>query len=149
MTIRWFTAYDAISGEIVATFVSSEDLAELNAPLGSRLVRGQYFYQDGYFKDNLFIAYGEQISERKRSERPTYAAVWDNTKMCWVDARDVETAWRDLRRERDLRLSSSDWTQAADAPVDQAAWAAYRQALRDLPANTVDPRYPIWPNPPA
>jgi len=39
----------------------------------------------------------------------------------------------DVRRERNERLTASDWTQVADAPVDQAAWAAYRQALRDLP----------------
>jgi len=40
----------------------------------------------------------------------------------------------DVRRERNERLAASDWTQVADAPVDQAAWAAYRQALRDLPS---------------
>jgi hypothetical protein len=57
-------------------------------------------------------------------------------------------AWSELRRERDLRLSSSDWTQVSDAPVDRAAWAAYRQALRDLPANTTDPRDVVWPTPP-
>lgn len=39
-----------------------------------------------------------------------------------------------LRAIRDKLLTLSDWTQAADAPVDQAAWAAYRQALRDLPS---------------
>ena len=41
----------------------------------------------------------------------------------------------DVRKERNARLTASDWTQVADAPVDQAAWAAYRQALRDLPSN--------------
>ena len=40
----------------------------------------------------------------------------------------------DVRRERNERLTASDWTQVADAPVDQAAWATYRQALRDLPS---------------
>lgn len=38
-----------------------------------------------------------------------------------------------FRAIRDKLLTLSDWTQASDAPVDQAAWAAYRQALRDLP----------------
>jgi len=38
-----------------------------------------------------------------------------------------------LRAARDRALSASDWTQVADAPVDQAVWATYRQALRDLP----------------
>jgi hypothetical protein len=39
-----------------------------------------------------------------------------------------------VRAVRDRLLTLSDWTQAADAPVDQTAWAAYRQALRDLPS---------------
>ena len=56
-----------------------------------------------------------------------------------------------LRRERTERLATSDWTQLADAPLDaelRAAWAAYRQALRDLPANTSDPMNVLWPTPP-
>jgi hypothetical protein len=36
------------------------------------------------------------------------------------------------RIERNARLAESDWTQVADAPVDKAAWATYRQALRDI-----------------
>lgn len=54
----------------------------------------------------------------------------------------------ELRAERNLKLSTSDWTQVADAPVNQQAWATYRQALRDLPANTTDPANPIWPSKP-
>jgi hypothetical protein len=45
-----------------------------------------------------------------------------------------------LRHWRNQELARTDWTQVADAPVDQAAWAAYRQALRDLPASNDDPR---------
>ena len=36
------------------------------------------------------------------------------------------------RARRDNLLSQTDWTQVADAPVDQTAWATYRQALRDI-----------------
>ena len=39
-----------------------------------------------------------------------------------------------MRKVRDSMLKESDWTQVADAPVDQQAWATYRQALRDFPA---------------
>ena len=45
-----------------------------------------------------------------------------------------------LRYWRDAELARTDWTQVSDAPVDQAAWANYRQALRDLPASNADPR---------
>jgi hypothetical protein len=56
-----------------------------------------------------------------------------------TNARREAAAWAALRAERNARLAASDWTQVADAPVDAAAWAAYRQALRDMPENTADP----------
>lgn len=53
-----------------------------------------------------------------------------------------------MRNQRNGLLSQSDWTQVADAPVDQQAWATYRQALRDV---TQQPEFPleiIWPTQP-
>lgn len=64
------------------------------------------------------------------------------------EATRADRQWVSLRKQRDLRLAESDWTQVADAPVDQAAWSTYRQALRDLPSNTVDPFNPVWPTKP-
>lgn len=57
-------------------------------------------------------------------------------------------AWDALRAQRNSLLTASDWTQVADAPVNQAAWANYRQELRDLPDNTLDPFNPVWPEKP-
>ena len=45
-----------------------------------------------------------------------------------------EQKWDFLRVNRNRMLAECDWTQLPDAPVDKAAWAGYRQALRDLPA---------------
>ena len=45
-----------------------------------------------------------------------------------------EQKWDQIKLWRNAQLAISDWTQVADAPVDKAAWATYRQALRDLPA---------------
>ena len=50
-----------------------------------------------------------------------------------------------MRYWRNGELARTDWTQVADAPVDQAAWATYRQALRDLPASNADPRKIVLP----
>ena len=52
------------------------------------------------------------------------------------DPDDVPNEWylERMRLERNRLLAASDWTQVADAPVDRAAWATYRQALRDFPA---------------
>lgn len=54
-----------------------------------------------------------------------------------------------VRYQRNQKLSSSDWTQVADAPVDQAAWANYRQALRDLTEQSGFPWDVQWPSEPS
>jgi len=43
------------------------------------------------------------------------------------------------------KLAISDWTQTPDAPVDQQAWAEYRQELRDLPQQAGFPTEITWP----
>ncbi len=59
-------------------------------------------------------------------------------------AKDAEQA-KNIRSDRDKRLSDTDWTQVADAPVDKAVWATYRQALRDVPAQAGFPYDITWP----
>ncbi len=54
-----------------------------------------------------------------------------------------------FRLWRNAELTSSDWTQLADSTADKAAWATYRQALRDLPANNADPKKIKFPTRPA
>jgi len=63
---------------------------------------------------------------------------------------DNETAQAaaSVRAERDSKLANSDWTQVADAPVDQTAWANYRQSLRDVPAQAGFPWDVNWPSKP-
>lgn len=51
-----------------------------------------------------------------------------------------------VRLMRDERLAKSDYTQVADSPVDKAAWATYRQALRDVPAQAGFPWDVQWPS---
>jgi len=53
-----------------------------------------------------------------------------------------------VRAQRNNLISSCDWTQVLDAPVDQAAWAQYRQALRDIPQQDGFPENVIWPTKP-
>jgi hypothetical protein len=43
-----------------------------------------------------------------------------------------------VRRDRNKRLSATDWTQVADAPLTEeqvSAYRTYRQALRDITDN--------------
>lgn len=122
------TIYDAASGRILR-FVRLKDAEEvdLNTAEGEGWIEGR----------------GNPATERVINGKivPRDAAE--------LEADAIARAWDTLRSERHARLAATDWTQVADAPVDHTAWAAYRQALRDLPANTTDPRNPVWPVPPA
>jgi len=58
-------------------------------------------------------------------------------------------AWKELRRERNVRLKTSDWSQLDDVSVDKVEWAKYRKSLRDLPATVSDPTKVVWPKEPS
>lgn len=50
------------------------------------------------------------------------------------------------RIKRNLLLSETDWTQAADVPqATKDFWAPYRQALRDVPEQSGFPTEIVWP----
>ena len=53
-----------------------------------------------------------------------------------------------LRRERNRLLAETDYLGLPDLGGFSAEMTAYRQALRDLPANTTDPANPVWPTKP-
>lgn len=54
----------------------------------------------------------------------------------------------ETRAKRNGLLNQSDWTQVADAPVDPAVWATYRQALRDITDQAGFPNTVTWPTEP-
>ena len=65
-----------------------------------------------------------------------------------ADTRTDEEIAAEVRTDRDVKLTQSDWTQVTDAPVDKAAWATYRQALRDIPSQAGFPNEVTWPTEP-
>ena len=62
-----------------------------------------------------------------------------------------DSSWENVRDKRDYLLRSSDWTVTPGCTVDQAAWAAYRQLLRDLPQTYKgqDSTKVAWPKTPS
>jgi hypothetical protein len=59
-----------------------------------------------------------------------------------------EQKWEQIKLWRNAALVASDWTMHTDAPTDKVKWAAYRQALRDLPAqggNADAAEFPVAP----
>jgi len=132
------TIYNPNTGEILRTVSAGrvEDF-ELNIGSDEMWIEGVYSPFEYYIKDQTACL---------MPDRPDYPCYFDTQIGQWLW--DEAASWSVFRRERNRRLAACDWTQVPDAPVDQAAWAAYRQQLRDLPFNTSDPRNPIWPEQP-
>ena len=118
-----YTFYDARTGEIYFTLASNTEPASEN---------GEYI--EGSFDPKEYLVINGSPSKKSDAE---------------IEQVEIDFAWIEFRNIRNGLLKDSDWTQVPDAPVDQAAWAAYRQQLRDLPDSTEDPRNPVWPTPPA
>lgn len=124
--MKTVTIYNKSTGEILRSFSGSEELIKLNVKDNESYVEG------GYTKGNERVVDGviTLISDEE------------------IESRALAVAWQSFKTSRNLMLQSCDWTQVPDAPADKDAWASYRQALRDLPDNTLDVRNVIWPTPP-
>ena len=105
---------------------------------------GDVFHETYFWKDGSW-AY--------RGPRGSIYHIWDSSSEEWI--KDSAVIISATRRDRDIRLGSSDWTQASDSPLTPAKiaeWATYRQALRDsmayLPGTLDLPEDIVWPTPP-
>lgn len=124
--MAWFTFYDPETGEILSLMQGLQEDADLNGT-----------YIEGKYPSEEYTVVSGQAERKPDSV---------------IEATTIASAWVDLRAMRNGLLVDSDWTQVADAPITadtQIAWQTYRQALRDLPANTTDPANPTWPTKPS
>ena len=83
-------------------------------------------------------------------EKPTEAELldlWENTYRAQWQQSGLTSPWTRLRAKRDRLIAETDWWANSDRTMT-AEQTAYRQALRDLPANTTDPENPAWPTKP-
>jgi len=99
----------------------------------------------------LYPVVGSEPShtDRERIAGPNY--VFDGTqvnRVFTVEAIPDEEKAGQVRADRNVKLTASDWTQVADAPVDKQAWATYRQALRDVTTQSGFPWTVTWPDAP-
>ena len=60
---------------------------------------------------------------------------------------EAEQPWNELRQQRNRLIAETDYLALSDSTLT-TEMSAYRQALRDLPANTTDPANPVWPTKP-
>lgn len=96
---------------------------------------GRYFYYCAA-EDGTWGTVAENFHWDMSETMPfTHAQLETKANELWAAEANVK-----LRRERDSLLKACDWTQGEDVPTAiKSAWTTYRQALRDLPANTSSP----------
>lgn len=101
----------------------------------------------------------EQATQWRVPQRKLYRCINKDGEEQWLPGRDWVLGWdvsrlpearaaENVRQRRGELLPESDWTQVEDAPVDQSAWATYRQALRDLTEQAGFPYSVEWPTKP-
>ena len=64
-----------------------------------------------------------------------------------TEAQLLAEKWVEIRAERNVRLSATDWRAGSDLTLSDA-WKTYRQALRDVPTQS-DPDNITWPTEPS
>lgn len=110
-----------------------------------------------YKNNELSIEDVEAMITGQLPELPTPEPFGGDPNATWVywSQRDTaergvpdEWVWERLRVRRNNLLSECDFRVVSDAPWNTDPWIEYRQALRDLPNNTNDPRQAVWPTEP-
>ena len=89
----------------------------------------------------------EQIVDINTGVVTTVTPEIDSDELARRAAALLANKWAELRSERNQRLSETDYFALSDVTMSKEM-KTYRQALRDLPANTSDPANPVWPTKP-
>jgi len=112
-------------------------------------------YEDAFVVDNDETAVNGEVCWQE----PSHWSVDKNNKTVSFNQAQFDKDKTDenmlaLRAERNERLEATDiivlpdrWNAMNDDT--KTAWTNYRQALRDLPANTADPTDITWPTKPS
>ena len=128
--MKAYTIYEKATGQIVDN-LTCPDKHVVNLNDGEGVL-------DGHFPDDKFYVVGGVPV-------PLIQTKTADLSEAEGGSLNVPTAEDEARLIRNQMLTASDWTQVADAPVDQAAWAAYRQELRDVTNQETFPSEVTWP----
>lgn len=110
-----------------------------------------------YDSDIGYVSYPDDIVEITKEEHQQYlTAINMQGKELYLDGnqklalrpKTIVVTWEEVRARRNKLLDQCDYTQMPDYPGDKTAWAAYRQALRDIPTTFTDPASVTWPSRP-
>jgi len=147
MNIVDISYYDISTGEITGNEIAFEERYNNLKNSGAPVVLGKGHISTSYVKNGELLRYTEAEKIKKLSNE-LLIDFWDNSLMDWDLIKATPYKWQEIRDRRNYELQKSDWTQLPDVPIPtKAAWATYRQELRDITAQT-DPFNITWPVPP-
>lgn len=114
------------------------EIVETDAPLS---------YQDNKGNTISFNVSGHITVDR------TYCLKWDGSKIIKDDdaltAYQTAEKWKNIRMDRNKRLTDTDHLALADQPALSNDMQIYRKKLRDLPQEQSDPDNITWPSKPS
>jgi hypothetical protein len=140
VTQEWLNSYISDpAGDIVleGPQASGGTVYQYSQRSGVEQIEGKWYTK--YILGPVFTdrpAQGDQPAQTAAEQETAYKAM-----------KDAEQA-KSVRAQRTEKLSDSDWTQIADSTADKAAWATYRQALRDITGQAGFPWAITWPDAP-
>ena len=126
-----YVVYDTETNMVTKTLFCNPSSIQYMVKSSESYVEGSISNNEDYYIDGVFVKRQNTTDE------------------------DIRFTEIEIRRKRNLLLSSSDWTQGVDSPLSdtqKSAWATYRTALRDLPSSnssTTSIKDVTWPTKPS
>ena len=137
------TAYQTVKRNALPTRPVIGQYTEDDAPMpdmvGEDIIAG--YWMIGYTAVDMFADTTE--TDEDGNEVVTTKAEHEAAYQTGLD----EKAAEDVRNQRDKLIADTDWMALSDSTLTPA-WAAYRQALRDVTAQAGFPHTVDWPKEP-
>ena len=131
-----YTIYSEITGQILRVVQTDH--------IESQLQEDQLHIEGSFDDTRYYIDNGSPV---EIPEKPSPYADFDYTTKQWV-VNNAMVVFNVLEKRKKL-LAGTDWTQMPDVTLaNKAAWATYRQELRDITAQAGYPTEITWPTPP-
>ena len=95
--------------------------------------------------------FGDDYTTLNWTEQNTISKPTEGEIRAYDTEVSLELRWDIVREKRNGLLQETDWTQLNDCPLTTeqvTAWANYRQQLRAVPQQEVEPENVVWPTKP-
>lgn len=133
-----YTIYTTATGRISRT-ISTDANIDLQLDVGEDYIAGSYSGGLNYIDSDKNVV--------EIPSKPSPHHVFDYETKQWVLSQPALAL--DVAMKRQKLLAASDWTQLPDVTLaNKAAWATYRQELRDITTQAGYPTEITWPTPP-